>query len=376
MTIPVADTLPSLLLSQMAGYGDGMAYHDRGKGLWRGHSWRAATDRTARLAIALSRHGIRSGGAIAIIGSRPEWVWAAIAAQWIGAVVLVPAPEVSRPVLADALAKHNVRAVFVDDDHEIRLVASLRDSLPDLALIISNQANGPQRPREAWLSSYRETMAAIGSAPPLPLVATPQDIAFVTITRDKTGVSRTASFSHATAIERARQVGLLVKATRADRVFAALPLSWSNGLIHHQILSLLVGFPLFYPGPSTVLRDLRDAAPTLLFGPPLFFERLRDEITGRIVDARVRSRLTTGGDAAPPNLFGRLLWRDPLNARAGLNRVRVAASFDGKPSPEVARFFGALGIAVVELDANDAFAEAPRSSVSSTAELAVAHQAA
>jgi long-chain acyl-CoA synthetase len=377
MTIRAADTLPLLLLSQVAEHGVGTAYHDRFKGLWRGHSWRAAADRTTRLATALSRHGIRNGDAIAIIGNRPEWLWAAIAAQWIGAIVLVAAPELPGAVLADAFSKHQVRAAFVDGDHETRLVASLRDSLADLALVISVQADGPRRPCEPWLSSYRELIGAIGSATPPPVVAAPQDIAFITISHDKAAVSQTVSVSHATAIERARRVALLAKPTRADRVFAALPLSWPHGLIHHQVLSLLSGFPLIYPGGSTVLRDLRDAAPTLLFGPPLFYQRLRDEIAERIIDARVRSRLAIGSEAAPPSLFGRLLWRNPLNDRAGLNRVRMAVSFDGEPPPDVARFFGALGIAIRDFgDVDDPVAETPRQSASAAPELAVAHQAA
>jgi long-chain acyl-CoA synthetase len=377
MTLLVADTLPSLLLSQAAKQGDSRAYYEPFKGHWRGHSWSTTADRTARLAAGLSRHGIRNGDAIAILGNRPQWVWAAVAAQWIGAVTLVAAPEVPGAVLADAFATHNVRAVFVDGDHEIRLVASLRDSLPDLALVVLDQADGLPRVREPWLSSYREMMAAFGSATPPPAAAAPQDILFITIWRDRAGVSQTLSVSHATAIERARRVGLLAKATRADRVFAALPLSWPHSLIHHQVLSLLVGFPLIYPGRSTVLRDLRDAAPTLLLGPPVFYERLRSEIAGRIVDARVRERLVSASEAAPPNLFGRLIWRDPLNERAGLNRVRVAASFDGEPSPDVARFFGALGIAIRDFGrVDDPVAETPRQSAGAAAELAVAHQAA
>jgi long-chain acyl-CoA synthetase len=377
MRLPVADTLPSLLLSQAAEQGDGTAYHDPFKGLWRGHSWRATTDRTARLATALFRQGVRSGDAIAVLGNRPQWIWAAIAAQWIGAVALIPAPEVSGPVLVEAFRKLRVRTAFVDGDYEIRLVASLRDSLPDLELVVSDDAKGPGRAREPWLSSYQEMMAVTGPATPPPVVAAPEDIAFITIGRNKAGVSRTLSLSHAAAIERARRVGLLAKARRTDRIFAALPFHWPQGLVHHQVLSLLVGLPLIYPGRSSVLRDLRDATPTLLLGPPPFYQRLRDEIAGRIVDPRVQERLVRASEAAPPNLFGRLLWRDPLNYRAGLNRVRVAASFDGEVAPDVARFFAALGIGVRDFGrVDDPLTEAAQQSAGPGAELAVAPQAA
>jgi long-chain acyl-CoA synthetase len=376
MTDKAADTLPSLLSWQAAEQGDGPACHDPYRGIWRSHRWNVVADRVFRLAAALSGRGVGAGDTVAVIGNRPALFWAAIAAQSIGAVPLLLPSALPATALTDALTGRGVRAVFVDGHHEVRLLASLRDRLPSLALVVAEQTGGPWRWDEQWLASYQDLIASAGGASP-ETVASPHDIAFIVISADDAGAPRTDSISHAAAIERARRAAQFADTRRSDRVFAALPLSWLDGLIHHQVLSLLAGFPLIYPGQSTVLRDLRDAAPTLLFGPPQFYERLREEIAGRIVGTRVRRRLTAAQEGAAPSLLGRLLWRDRLSARAGLSRVRFAASFNQAPQPETVRFFARLGIAIHDLDRSAATID-PESSQSALGarEFVVAHEAA
>jgi long-chain acyl-CoA synthetase len=334
------------------------------------------TDRVSRLAEILSRRGVGAGDTVAVIGNRPALVWAAIAAQSVGAVPLILASDLPEPALTDALTGRDVRAAFVDGQHCVRLLASLRDRLPSLALVVAEQNGGPRQRDENWLSSYQDLIALAGATPPVP-IPLPQDIAFIVISADESGALRIVSISHMAAIERARRVAQFANAQRTDRVFAALPLSWPEGLIHHQVLSLLAGFPLIYPGHATVLRDLRDAAPTLLFGPPLFYERLREEIAGRVVGTRVRRRLTAAHEGVAPTMVGRLLWLDPLKVRAGLSRVRIAANFGHAPQPDTMRFFARLGIAIHDLDhADDSMGAESSQSAFGAREFVVAHEAA
>lgn len=376
MTDEPADTLPGLLLRQAAEQKDGTAYYDRHRGLWRNHRWGVVADRVSRLSAGLSRRGIGAGDIVAVIGDRPALICAAIAAQSVGAVPLILSSDLPEPALTDALAGHNVCAAFVDGQHGVRLLASLRGRLPSLALVVAEQNGGPRQSDENWLTSYEDLITSAGDVSPAP-IASPKDIAFLVVSADETCTLSTVSISHAVALEHARRVAQFADTRRTDCVFAALPLSWLDGLTHHQVLSLLVGFPLIYPGQSTVLRDLRDAAPTLLFGPPPFYERLREEIAGRIVGTRVRRRLTAAHESAAPSLLGRLLWRDRLNVRAGLSRVRFAGVFNEAPQPETVRFFARLGIAIHDLDrsADPIDAEAPRAA-SSAREFVVAHEAA
>jgi long-chain acyl-CoA synthetase len=241
---------------------------------------------------------------------------------------------------------------------------------------VAEQNGGPRQRDENWLSSSQDVIASAGAAPLAP-IGLPQDIAFIAVSTDEAGAPRTVSMSHATAIERARRVAQFADAQRTDRVFAALPLSWPEGLIHHQVLSLLAGFPLIYPGNATVLRDLRDAAPTLLFGPALFYERLREEIAGRVVGTGASRRLTAAHEGVAPSMLSRLLWLDPLKVRAGLSRVRIAASFGRTSQPETVHFFARLGIPIHDLDRSDGPIEAESSqSTLGAREFVVAHEAA
>jgi long-chain acyl-CoA synthetase len=346
-----AETLPQLLLARAAEHGNNPAYYDKHKGLWRSHSWRQVADRTAMLAAALARRGIGEGDVVALIGNRPALVWAMVAAQSLGALPLLLAPELPPETMEDALASRQVRAAFVDGLHEVATIGALRLRLPRLNLVIHDDEGGLRQRRETWLVSYA-AFTTEDPVPPLSPAVGPQDIAFIAMGVGEEA-TRTVQFRHAAAIADARVAASVGGAHIQDRMFGALPLSWSDGLILHQIQSLLVGFPLVYLSDGTmVLHDLRDASPTLLFGPPRFYRRLQEEIG---------SRTATGGSwrrrlfepspkAASAGLLGRWFWTDPVKDHFGLSRVRSALSVGGAPAPNVARFFASLGITIRDLD--------------------------
>jgi long-chain acyl-CoA synthetase len=83
------ETLPTLLRRNAGIARDAVALRHKDLGLWREYSWGEYADRTARVGLGLLALGVQPGDRVAILGeNRPEWLWADLGAQGIGAIVV------------------------------------------------------------------------------------------------------------------------------------------------------------------------------------------------------------------------------------------------------------------------------------------------
>src|SRR5258708_4004570 len=106
VAIPPDDllTVPARFLHMALRHADAVALRVKRLGIYQEIEWRDALSIVANIAVGLSDLGVKKGDRVAIIGDPvPEWVFADIAAQCIGAISFGIYPTSSREEIEYAL---------------------------------------------------------------------------------------------------------------------------------------------------------------------------------------------------------------------------------------------------------------------------------
>ncbi len=81
------ETLPRLLMRNAERLGEKVALREKEFGIWQTVTWRKFAEHVRAFAMGLSALGVQRHDTVAIIGdNRPEWLYAELGAQAIGAI--------------------------------------------------------------------------------------------------------------------------------------------------------------------------------------------------------------------------------------------------------------------------------------------------
>jgi long-chain acyl-CoA synthetase len=151
----------------------------------------------------------------------------------------------------------------------------------------------------------------------------------------------------------------------SDEFVSFLPLAWFGEQIISLVSALSIGFAVNFPEkPETILSDLREIGPHILFSPPRVWEDIASSVQVRIMDTTPFKRfmyntfMPIGEKVAELKLAGKsipLLSRiqyalahiclfRALRDRLGLTRVRSALTGGSALGPDVFKFFHAIGV--------------------------------
>lgn len=365
------DRAAATTLSQLLG---GIAATDPGRlalrhlagGFWRTTTYGEYDDAVDSCVIALRGLGIESGDRVAIHSSgRPEWLYAALGAQRIGAIYLGLYPTSPSAEVEHVLRDSGARLLVAEDAEQADKALSVIDSLPSLERIIVVD------PREVDFSDERvlrwdEVMAgaSVGvdtaSIPYQP--STPDECTALIYTSGTTGPPKGAMVSHRCQLASSRLFCDAFGMTGNDEIVSSLPLchvaeqnvSLAMALGSGAIVSFSGGVEHLVPTCSVI-------RPTVFFGVPRTYEKIAAEIEQRISDAPAPKRLAfrwtyrfvssavgAAGVRGRVNSLARRIALRPALRRYGLDRVRMALCGAAPVSPDILRFFTTLGVPVVE----------------------------
>jgi long-chain acyl-CoA synthetase len=368
--------LPAVLRLNATRWGDRVALRHKDLGRWCEYSWRAYADRTARTGLALAAAGVMPGDKVAIIGeNRPEWLWADLGTQGIGAVSVgvystSPAAEV------EYILEHSGSVVaVVEDEEQLDKVLQVRERLPQLKLVVLIEPRGSR--------AYLERGDCITFDALLDSVATADlqdfwtrvdgldmsDTAIIVYTSGTTGPPKGAMLTHANIASLSRSWQQVWQATPDDELLSYLPLCHVLERALSGVVSLASGYRVsFGGGGESLISDLREVQPTLFVGVPRVWEKMLASVEIRMADASwlkrkvyhtfmargrtlARKRLTgaawTLKDRIDYAIGWALLFR-PLRDRLGIARVRAAGSGAAPIAPQVLEFFWAIGLPIQE----------------------------
>jgi long-chain acyl-CoA synthetase len=354
-----ARTIGRLWLDAVAAGRVTPAYLVERDGGWQPVSWDEAARTVDELANGLLSLGVRKGDAVAIVGQTTiEWALFDFALGLIGAI--------GAPVYANSSAKD---AQFVVS-HSGAVAALCEDEEQRAKIEPLGLAN-------VWtfatLDDLRERGRANASEHPDALRDAASDVneddLFTYIyTSGTTGPPKACMIRHRNYYEMVAVVDRLEDFTTADDVLLLyLPLAHNFGRLMH-LAGPYVGYTIaFLPDPLRTAEALLEVRPTVLPSVPRVYEKVHtaiaakfNEETGlkrKIVDWSLRvgrqaSELRQSGLPIPSGLAlqqriaDRLVYAKVRNRLGG--RLRIAISGGAPLSKEIAEFFDALGVTILE----------------------------
>jgi long-chain acyl-CoA synthetase len=370
-----ATSLPGLLLARASVTPTSVAMRRSESCIWTEITWEEYAGHVTRVGLGLLALGVEPGDHIAVHSdNRPEWLYADLAAQGIGAVTVGVYPT-SPPAEVEYLLGHSESAVlFAEDEEQLDKVLEVRERLPRLrhivvfdTALVGAHLDDPQIMSFAELeqiggredpAGYRDRVAGLD----------PADVAIIVYTSGTTGPPKGAMLTHRNLLAAAETLTVLNEAGERDEILSYLPLCHIAERLLSLVNALWFGVVVnFGQGSDTFASDLQEVQPTAFLGVPRVWEKMMAAIEIGIADASWLKRqvyafwMRQGAWLAPRRMRGAMrphhwvvyslgwlmLYRS-VRDKLGLRRARIAISGAAPISPSVLEFFWALGVPIRE----------------------------
>lgn len=368
-----AVSLARLFHDRVAAGGDAEAFrHPSEDGGWTSVSWTQVGQTVTVTAAGLLALGIRPEDRVAVAsGTRMEWLYADLAIMCAGAATTAVYPTTSTADVGFILADSGSRIVFAEDDAQVAKLRQQRDQLPDVMQVVTFDGE----PDGDWVISLGDLQAlGAGLLDRTPTAVDdavaairPEHLATLIYTSGTTGRPKGVELPHRcwTYIGAAAESLQLVRPD--DLQYLWLPMAHSFGKMLEAV-QLQIGFPTAVDGRiDRIVDNLAVVRPTFMAGPPRIFEKVHGRVVqtveeeggvklglfrwafgvgNRVWRARVEGR-APGALLRAQHLVADRLVLSRIRARLG-GRIRVLVSGSAALSQDVADWFGAAGMPVVE----------------------------
>jgi long-chain acyl-CoA synthetase len=376
-----ADTLPRSLLAAVKTFGaDVTAMRQKDMGIWRSFTWGDSLEHVRLLCLGLIDLGLARGSKACIIGDNdPQYFWAQLAVQAAGGVAVGIFTDSSPEEIEYIVSHSDAEVVFAKDQEQCDKLLAIKADIPGVERIIYWDEKGLWGYDEPWLMSFEALEASgreLASARPDAFddsltEGRAGDIAIFCYTSGTTGAPKGAMISHANLIGGCDLTLKVDPRYPDDEYLSFLPPAWITenvlGLTIHLRTGMIVNFP---EAPETVQENLREITPHVQLFSARQWESLVALVQVKMTEATpinrflYRAFMPVGYRVAalryevhqPVPLSLRLLQAlgevalfRPLRDKLGMTRIRSAYSSGAALSPDVIRFFRAIGVNIKQL---------------------------
>jgi long-chain acyl-CoA synthetase len=371
-----AGTIPQHWLERVKKYEgiDKIAVRKKDLGIWQSYSWSEEYRQVRDFALGLLEAGLKVGDRVLIIGDNDkEYLWAALAIMAAGGTVVGMFTDVGPSEVEYVAAHSDATFAVAGDQEQCDKFLEVAGRLPMLRNVIYWDDRGMWYYKDKMLTDFG-SIQQLGRDSGGDLDARfetsineglEQAPAMFCYTSGTTGLPKGAMISHANFIYNGQASGQVDNRFDTDNYVSFIPMAWIAGATLEIMPHVLDGAILnFAESPETVRENIREIAPDALFYNARLWETLVATIRARILDSSWFNRKLydtflpigyTYADYAfdkktPPaglkaayQLGNALVFR-PLRSQFGLHRARNAYTAGSALSPDVVRFFRALGL--------------------------------
>ncbi len=341
-----------------------------GKGAYRSWSWRQYERTAAWVAGALRASGIRKGDVVGLASeTRAEFYLADLGIMAAGAVAAAVYTSLPAAEQVKTLKACRPKAVFVDTPKALRALeqAGLGEvGVP--RILLAGEEPGAMCFEEFLESGQRALAADPGLVDRIQDEISPSDPAILYLTSGATGEPKMGLVSHNAILANCECGPPALPVGEDDSTLVFLPSAHITQRLVLELLMIRMGVPVWFSeGLSKMPGELRKIRPTFFVAPPRVWERIYSSITTEIrkKPAAVRKLfylgLGVGSEAARARAQGRkpspwvqasLKFFDravfsKIRERLG-GRIRVAASGAAPLGRDLAEFFSAIGLPLIE----------------------------
>jgi len=369
-------TFPQLLVERAKTAGNKVALREKDYGIWNEYTYLDYYKEVKALSLGLAKLGFKRGDKLAIIGdNRPEWVFSELAAQSLGGISVGIYQESLPHELSYIINNCDAEFIVVEDQEQVDKILEIEHELPKVKKMIYYDERGMRNYKNEKLVFFKDLQAlgdsfekeAHGYFEKEIEKGSYEDIAILSYTSGTTGNPKGTMLSYKNLIEMAKNLSIIDPLAEGDEYLSFLPLAWIGEQMMTLSMAFYNGIIVNFPEePSTVLENLREIGPHVMFSPPRIYEDMLSKFQVRIQDASWLKRklyewlMPIGQRVAEAQLrkqeisFGsQILYKvadylifSAIRDHFGLLRIKRAYTGGAPLGPDVFRFFHGIGVNV------------------------------
>lgn len=373
------DTIPKNFLRQVATRPKSIGMRKKRYGIWQEFRWQEIYERARNFSLGLRELGLKEHETVAIIGdNEPQIYWAQIACHCARARTICIFSDAAPPELAYVLMKSEAVFLIAHDQEQVDKALAIRAQFPQLRRIIYWEERGLWQYEDEILLQFEEVEAAgarIAEQQPRRFEdsiarTAPDDIIILSLTSGTTSLPKLAMITNQQLMYSDHFSRRFFPVYAQDNWLSFSPMAWLTeqafGYTNFMRHGHCVNFP---EGPDTVPTDIREIAPAGLVFPSRSWENLVSDMRLRISDSTRLNRLLYAlfmplayriidrQDAGQPiaawlralRWLGEFAIFQPLRDKVGLIHARNCLTAGAALSPDVLRFYRAIGVELRQL---------------------------
>ena len=372
------ETIPEVFWNAVAKRGDKVWMRQKELGIWKSWTWNQAAKDIREIGGGLLSLGLQPGDCAAILSNTVvDWVLCDLAILSCAGVTNGIYPTDAASQVHYLCEDSSTTILFVEDDEQLDKALEVRDQLPKLRKVVvldMEGLRGLDDPNILSLNDLRKLGREFNAKNPGLLdqrakVRRPQDLAILVYTSGTTGKPKGAMQSHGGLVFAAQQAAAGLPQTDNDERMCFLPLCHIAERVIGEYTSVYTGCLLnFVENPETIPENVREIAPHFLFAVPRVWEKFYSGVVISIKEASTLQQaayawsIGVGIQVAEKTLaqqpidgflkfkFKLAQWASLNNVRKmmGIHRARALLSGAAPISPELIRWYLALGVPMLE----------------------------
>ncbi|QFZ82981.1 AMP-binding protein [Variovorax paradoxus] len=373
------DTLSAMFWNAVRQRGDNIWMRQKELGIWRAWSWRQTAEAVREIAAGLQAIGFTRGECASILSNTViEWVLADLAVLSCGGVSNGIYPTDAASQVEYLCEDSRTTVLFVEDDEQLDKALEVRARLPGLRRVVVFDMEGLRELDDPGVMSL-DALRALGrthlAGDPQAVersvaACRPEDLAILVYTSGTTGKPKGAMHSHAGLVYTARGYNTLIAQDEKDERMCFLPLCHIAERMGGEYFAMYTGSILnFVENPETVPENVREIAPTVFTGVPRVWEKFYSGVmialkeASPLQQAAYKWSIGVGETIANKVLAGqeigtglrlkfrlaRLLALDNARKLIGIHRARFLVTGAAPISPELVKWYLALGVPMLEV---------------------------
>ena len=373
------ETIPAMFWNAVAQRGPAVWMRQKHLGLWRTWTWNQTAQAVQEITGGLLSLGFAKGECASILANTVvEWVWADLAVLSACGVSNGIYPTDASSQVHYLCEDSRTTVLFVEDDEQLDKALEVRAQLPLLRKIVVFDMEGLRTlddPDIISLDGLRALGKSYLAAHPDALEARlrqcqPEDLAILVYTSGTTGKPKGAMHLHQGLVYTVRGYNTLVSQDETDERMCFLPLCHIAERMGGEYFALYTGSKInFVENPETIPENVREIAPTVFTAVPRVWEKFYSGVmislkeAGALQQAVYAWGIGVGQRIADLVLAGKPVgqvlrmqfriaqWLALNNVRKliGIHRARFLVTGAAPISPELVRWYLALGVPMLEV---------------------------
>jgi len=373
------ETIHRIFWNGVAERGAHTLMREKALGIWRAWTWTECGEAVREIAMGLVALGLQPGETASILANtRIEWVLADLAVLSAGGVSNGIYPTDSASQVQYLSEDSRTVVLFVEDDEQLDKAIEARQHLPLLRRIVVMDMDGLRElsdPAVMSLSALRDLGRQHDTSHPNLFEQRldsrgPADLAILIYTSGTTGRPKGAMHSHRGLVSTVRGYNRIAGGDHTDERMCFLPLCHVAERLGGAFLGIYSGTVLnFVENPETVPENVREIAPTLFTAVPRIWEKFYSAVmigvaeSGKVQQAAYAWSIGVGRSIADAVIEGRpvsamqklkfriarLIALDNVRKLIGIHRARYLLTGAAPISPELVRWYMALGLPMLEV---------------------------